>query len=125
MGSRYTGLRGLVALWTAPCFVAFMQLAIGSGGARNAASLIACAAVSAGGFFATRWAIPTVARSTERRGLFGYDINKKGTPAGEKKVPNFPPPRALYTVAPRSHPHPEASPSGCSSLAAVNSLRQF
>mmetsp|Transcript_17356 Transcript_17356/g.56817 ORF Transcript_17356/g.56817 Transcript_17356/m.56817 type:complete len:415 (+) Transcript_17356:153-1397(+) len=31
--------------------------------------------------------IPIVMRNTERKGLFGYDLNKAGTPLGQRKVP--------------------------------------
>mmetsp|Transcript_39759 Transcript_39759/g.66701 ORF Transcript_39759/g.66701 Transcript_39759/m.66701 type:complete len:404 (-) Transcript_39759:678-1889(-) len=46
-----------------------------------------CATISTIGFFLTRKIIPTVAVYTERKGLFGFDINKRGTPAGDVKVP--------------------------------------
>eukprot|EP00873_Tetraselmis_striata_P037287 jgi/Tetstr1/457551/TSEL_044120.t1 len=83
MGARYGGLRLLAGAWLAACLVAFQRV----GSAPLSASLLVTALVSTWGFFATRRLIPVVARSTERRGLFGYDINKKGTEAGEKKVP--------------------------------------
>jgi UDP-N-acetylglucosamine--dolichyl-phosphate N-acetylglucosaminephosphotransferase len=38
-------------------------------------------------FFATKKLTGTVQRLTLKRGMFGYDINKKGTPAGEVRVP--------------------------------------
>eukprot|EP00192_Tetraselmis_astigmatica_P012961 CAMPEP_0117655980 /NCGR_PEP_ID=MMETSP0804-20121206/4562_1 /TAXON_ID=1074897 /ORGANISM="Tetraselmis astigmatica, Strain CCMP880" /LENGTH=410 /DNA_ID=CAMNT_0005462355 /DNA_START=130 /DNA_END=1359 /DNA_ORIENTATION=- len=85
-GSRYTGLAGLVSLWLVPCLLAFVRLLL-VGSARTCASLLICAAVSVAGFYATKKLIPVIARSTQNRGLFGYDINKKGTVAGEKKVP--------------------------------------
>mmetsp|Transcript_32512 Transcript_32512/g.71060 ORF Transcript_32512/g.71060 Transcript_32512/m.71060 type:complete len:409 (-) Transcript_32512:393-1619(-) len=50
-------------------------------------TLFICAAISTLGFFLTRKVIPVVAVYTERKGLFGYDINKRGTPAGDVKVP--------------------------------------
>ena len=38
------------------------------------------------GFVVTNGLIPTVASYTERAGLFGKDLGKKGTPAEDKKV---------------------------------------
>lgn len=81
-GTRYGGLRLLAGAWLVPCLLAFQRLR----SAQLSASLLVSALVSAWGFYATKRLIPVVARSTERRGLFGYDINKKGTAAGEKKV---------------------------------------
>lgn len=85
MAGRYSGLRWFVALWMIPCLLAFVHL-LNTGGLRKAASLLISSAVSVWGFFATKRLIPIIARSTEARGLFGYDINKKGTKSGEKKV---------------------------------------
>ncbi|XP_073013343.1 uncharacterized protein [Typha latifolia] len=46
-----------------------------------------CAAMSFGGFVIALRMIPVAARYVLRRNLFGYDINKKGTPQGAIKVP--------------------------------------
>ncbi|XP_057982675.1 uncharacterized protein LOC131167799 [Malania oleifera] len=45
------------------------------------------AALSLAGFFLTLCLIPVASRYVLRRNLFGYDINKKGTPQGSVKVP--------------------------------------
>ncbi|XP_058107201.1 uncharacterized protein LOC131250857 [Magnolia sinica] len=45
------------------------------------------AAMSLGGFVAAVRLIPVASRYVLRRNLFGYDINKKGTPQGAIKVP--------------------------------------
>ncbi|XP_065856307.1 uncharacterized protein [Euphorbia lathyris] len=45
------------------------------------------AAISIAGFFFTVKLIPVASRYVLRRNLFGYDINKKGTPQGTTKVP--------------------------------------
>jgi UDP-N-acetylglucosamine--dolichyl-phosphate N-acetylglucosaminephosphotransferase len=39
------------------------------------------------GFFGTLHIVPLVSRYTLKAGLFGMDINKKGSREGEKKVP--------------------------------------
>uniref|UniRef100_A0A5B7ARV2 UDP-N-acetylglucosamine--dolichyl-phosphate N-acetylglucosaminephosphotransferase n=1 Tax=Davidia involucrata TaxID=16924 RepID=A0A5B7ARV2_DAVIN len=43
--------------------------------------------LSCAGFFATLTMIPVASKYVLRRNLFGYDINKKGTPQGSIKVP--------------------------------------
>ncbi|CAA7389462.1 unnamed protein product [Spirodela intermedia] len=45
------------------------------------------AAMSFGGFLVALRSIPVAARYLLKRNLFGYDINKKGTPQGTVKVP--------------------------------------
>ncbi|KAL6997556.1 UDP-N-acetylglucosamine--dolichyl-phosphate [Sarracenia purpurea var. burkii] len=50
-------------------------------------SIITNAILSAAGFFVTLTMIPVASRYVLRRNLFGYDINKKGTPQGSVKVP--------------------------------------
>ncbi|CAN1781380.1 UDP-N-acetylglucosamine--dolichyl-phosphate N-acetylglucosaminephosphotransferase [Linum perenne] len=45
------------------------------------------AALSVAGFFLTVRLIPVASRYVSRRNMFGYDINKKGTPQGTVKVP--------------------------------------
>ncbi|KAF8679022.1 hypothetical protein HU200_045774 [Digitaria exilis] len=50
-------------------------------------SILKCGAMSLGGFFIVLKLIPVAARYHLRRRMFGYDINKKGLPTGEIKVP--------------------------------------
>ncbi|CAN6219813.1 unnamed protein product [Urochloa humidicola] len=50
-------------------------------------SILKCGAMSLGGFFIVLKLIPIAARYHLRRRMFGYDINKKGLPTGEIKVP--------------------------------------
>ncbi|KAA8521831.1 hypothetical protein F0562_012498 [Nyssa sinensis] len=50
-------------------------------------SILINALLSCAGFFATLTMIPVASRYVLRRNLFGYDINKKGTPQGSIKVP--------------------------------------
>ncbi|RCV14373.1 hypothetical protein SEVIR_2G432800v4 [Setaria viridis] len=50
-------------------------------------SILKCGAMSLGGFFVVLKLIPVAARYHLRRRMFGYDINKKGLPTGEIKVP--------------------------------------
>ena len=49
-------------------------------------SIIINAGLSLAGFFVTLWMIPVASRYVIRRNLFGYDINKRGTPQGAVKV---------------------------------------
>ncbi|KAH9679627.1 GlcNAc-1-P transferase [Citrus sinensis] len=50
-------------------------------------SILINAGLSLAGFFITQKMIPVASRYVLRRNLFGYDINKKGTPQGTIKVP--------------------------------------
>ncbi|KAJ4706353.1 UDP-N-acetylglucosamine--dolichyl-phosphate N-acetylglucosaminephosphotransferase [Melia azedarach] len=50
-------------------------------------SILINAGLSLVGFFITQKMIPVASRYVLRRNLFGYDINKKGTPQGTIKVP--------------------------------------
>ncbi|GFS36955.1 UDP-glcnac-adolichol phosphate glcnac-1-p-transferase [Actinidia rufa] len=50
-------------------------------------SIIINAVLSSVGFFVTLTMIPVASRYVLRRNLFGYDINKKGTPQSSVKVP--------------------------------------
>ncbi|GAB4843899.1 hypothetical protein Ancab_013863 [Ancistrocladus abbreviatus] len=50
-------------------------------------SILINALLSAAGFLFTIKLIPVASRYVLRRNLFGYDINKKGTPQGSIKVP--------------------------------------
>lgn len=49
-------------------------------------SILINAILSFAGFFATLRLIPVASTYVLRRNLFGYDINKKGTPQGSIKV---------------------------------------
>ena len=49
-------------------------------------SIIINAGLSLVGFFVTLRMIPVASRYVIRRNLFGYDINKRGTPQGAVKV---------------------------------------
>lgn len=57
-----------------PCLIAYLQLQ--SASARS--SILVSALVSLLGFLATKAIIPVLKPFTVRKGLFGYDINKKG-----------------------------------------------
>ncbi|KAL3533690.1 hypothetical protein ACH5RR_007211 [Cinchona calisaya] len=50
-------------------------------------SILINAGLSFVGFWVTRSMIPVASKFVSRRNLFGYDINKKGTPLGSVKVP--------------------------------------
>ncbi|XP_047321888.1 UDP-N-acetylglucosamine--dolichyl-phosphate N-acetylglucosaminephosphotransferase-like [Impatiens glandulifera] len=50
-------------------------------------SILINAILSSGGFVLTLLMIPVASRYVLRRNLFGFDINKKGTPQGSIKVP--------------------------------------
>lgn len=50
-------------------------------------SILINLAMSAAGFFLTVWLIPIVMPYMLRRNMFGYDINKRGSPGGEIRVP--------------------------------------
>ncbi|KAL7197513.1 hypothetical protein ACSBR2_020116 [Camellia fascicularis] len=50
-------------------------------------SILINALLSSAGFFLTLIMIPVASRYVLRRNLFGFDINKKGTPQGSVKVP--------------------------------------
>lgn len=43
--------------------------------------------ISIGAFAMTVWLIPIVANYTLKKGMYGMDINKRGTPGGEVKIP--------------------------------------
>lgn len=49
-------------------------------------SILINAALSLAGYFVTVKMIPVASKYVLRRNLFGYDINKKGTPQGTVKV---------------------------------------
>ena len=63
-----------IALWSVP-------------GERTRYSVLVSAAVSVLGFFATKAVIPLIKARTLRAGLSGKDINKKGSEAGDKDIP--------------------------------------
>ncbi|MBA0587800.1 hypothetical protein Gorai_000921, partial [Gossypium raimondii] len=50
-------------------------------------SILINASLCVTGFFLTQRMIPVASRYVLKRGLFGFDINKKGTPQGTVKVP--------------------------------------
>lgn len=50
-------------------------------------SIAICSAMSFGGFLVSMRMIPVAARYLLRKKIFGYDINKKGTPLGMIRVP--------------------------------------
>lgn len=54
---------------------------------RTRASILTSATVSMLGFFLTKRLIPLTKKYTLKAGLFGMDINKKGSKEGEKKIP--------------------------------------
>ena len=76
-------LYALAAVWLAPSAVAFLRI----DDDRVRYSILLSALVSYLGFLATKAAIPVVKAATLRAGLFGLDINKKGSKAGDKKIP--------------------------------------
>jgi hypothetical protein len=78
-----TALRLLALAGLLPVVWQWAQLA----DERTKYSLLTSAAVSVLGFFGTLHIVPLVSRYTLKAGLFGMDINKKGSREGEKKVP--------------------------------------
>jgi len=52
-------------------------------------SILINAGMSLAGLFVTIKVIPVASRYVQKRNLFGYDINKKGTPQGNVKVSVF------------------------------------
>lgn len=67
-----------------PPVLAFCQI---SGDPKTQLLLATSAAVSACGFLATKWLVPLVGAKTASRGICGKDLNKRGTPLGERPVP--------------------------------------
>ncbi|WVZ66955.1 hypothetical protein U9M48_016106 [Paspalum notatum var. saurae] len=65
-------------------YLAFVHYPLGADLRR---SILKCGAMSLAGFFVALKFIPVAARYHLRRRMFGYDINKKGLPTGEIKVP--------------------------------------
>lgn len=63
-------------------------------------SILINAGLSLAGYFVTVRMIPVASRYVLRRNLFGYDINKKGTPQGSVKVWVF---LRFLTVSRRNH----------------------
>jgi hypothetical protein len=78
---RYLSVIALLGF--APCVVPLISIQDD----RTRWSLLISAFVSWLGFLATKAVIPTVKAYTLRAGLSGLDINKKGSEAGEKKIP--------------------------------------
>jgi hypothetical protein len=77
------GLGSVAALGFLPCILAFASLK----DERTLYSIFVSAIVSALGFLATRAVIPLIKARTLKAGLRGKDINKKGSEAGEKDIP--------------------------------------
>lgn len=73
----------MAALSLAPCVLLFFTLP----DARVKASILVSTLVSILGFLVTKRVVPVLKASLVRAGLSGLDINKKGTEAGEKRVP--------------------------------------
>jgi len=86
------------ALCLLPTLVAAPALAA-SGATRNLVAV--CTAVCVVAYGATTRLVVVVQAATLRRGMFGYDMNKRGTPAGEVKVPEAAglAPGAVYLVS--------------------------
>lgn len=77
-------LKAVSAIGFVPCLLAFLRL---DGQERTRYSIVISAVISAIGFYATKAIIPLIKRRTLRAGLRGKDINKKGSEAGEKDIP--------------------------------------
>ena len=73
----------LAAVGFLPCLIAFARI----GDARTWWSIATSALVSFLGMRVTARIIPVLKASTLRAGLSGKDINKRGTEAGEKPIP--------------------------------------
>ncbi|BDA50583.1 UDP-N-acetylglucosamine-dolichyl-phosphate N-acetylglucosaminephosphotransferase [Coccomyxa sp. Obi] len=76
-------LKRLAVIGYAPVVAAFTFVE----DSKTRESIILSAVVSFVGLLLTKALIPVLQPVHLRRNLFGYDINKKGTPGGEKKVP--------------------------------------
>ncbi|KAJ8449812.1 hypothetical protein Cgig2_001468 [Carnegiea gigantea] len=83
--SKWTKILCLLSLLLLPyAYLLFFHFQIE---AQLKRSILINAALSAAGFFVTVKLIPVASRYVLRRNLFGYDINKKGTPQGLIKIP--------------------------------------
>lgn len=83
--SRSVAVLALVVLSLGPAALAFhLSLPFASGERRT---ILASTVLSFLGFLACVRVIPVVARANLRKGLFGRDINKRGTPKGEIPIP--------------------------------------
>jgi hypothetical protein len=76
-------LKAFSALAFFPCAIAYFNIKDD----RTRYSILVSAVVSALGFLATKAIIPMIKARTLRAGLSGKDINKKGSEAGEKDIP--------------------------------------
>jgi UDP-N-acetylglucosamine--dolichyl-phosphate N-acetylglucosaminephosphotransferase len=83
-GRRTRDVLTLAALVLSPAFFVLFFVLKDS---KEKESILASTALSTVGFFATVSIIPVVARANARKNLFGRDINKRGTPAGEVPIP--------------------------------------
>ena len=81
--ARDRALLALAALAFFPCALAYFNIKDD----RTRYSILVSAVISALGFMATKAAIPLIKARTLRAGLHGKDINKKGSEAGEKDIP--------------------------------------
>lgn len=77
------GVQILGALGTIPCLVTFFRIT----DQQVRDSLIIAFIISLPAYIATKWLIPLLSRLLLKRSIYGYDINKKGTPGGEIKIP--------------------------------------
>lgn len=66
-----------------PCLLAYFRIA----DERTRYSILISALVSFVGFTATKGIVPVIRQRTLRAGLHGKDINKKGSAAGDKDIP--------------------------------------
>jgi hypothetical protein len=76
-------LKAFSALAFFPCAITYFNIKDD----RTRYSILVSAVVSALGFMATKAIIPMIKARTLRAGLSGKDINKKGSEAGEKDIP--------------------------------------
>ena len=74
-------------LWAICCLLPSLWVFTQVADERTRYSILISAAVSALGFLLTLRLIPLTKAYTLKAGLFGMDINKKGSREGEKKVP--------------------------------------
>lgn len=67
----------------APCLLPYTKIADN----RTRYSILISALISVLGFFATKRLVPLIKTRTLKAGLYGHDINKKGSKEGEKRIP--------------------------------------
>ncbi|GMH32962.1 hypothetical protein BSKO_00796 [Bryopsis sp. KO-2023] len=81
--SRRRNLMVLSTIGLVPNIYIFLQLQQG----QLRYSILASALISYAGLVTTKWLVPIAQGYNLKAGLFGYDINKRGSEAGEKKIP--------------------------------------